>query len=79
MANLNWKAIGIIAAVVVGAIFVVKFVGGKVSGLIETSNTRVSVYSFLVTGTMAAVFILLLKFLTAKFPVPGLTEAAHAI
>lgn len=76
---MNWKPLAFLAVVVIGAFVVVKYLAGKAGGILDVKDVRVGLYNFLTVGVMAALFILLLKYATARFPVPGLTEAAHAI
>lgn len=44
----------------------------------EMKDVRIGLYNFVVIGIMALLFIVGLKLLTAKFPIPGLTEVAHS-
>lgn len=75
----NWTRWAILAAVVVGIIVVVKWLGGKASDAIDAKNPKVSLYAWVVTGLMAVTFILAAKVVFTKFPVPGITETIHAV
>lgn len=40
------------------------------------ANSKITAYNWLVVGLMAITFIVTLKIITAKYPVPGLSEIA---
>lgn len=44
----------------------------------DVKDVKVGLYNFAVVGMMALLFIVLLKMITSKYPVPGLTEVAQA-
>lgn len=76
----NWKKWGLVALVVIGAVVAMKYLAGKGSDLVGgVSNLKVGVYNWVVTGLMAITFIIVAKVATARFPVPGLTEAVQAV
>lgn len=78
--NLNWKLIAMLALIAVGAWVLVTKLGGKMEGIVgQPASVKIGLYNWLIVGVMASLFILLLKYITAKWNVPGLTEAAHAI
>lgn len=75
----NWTRWALIAAVLVGIIVVAKYAGGKLAGLANVANPKVSLYSFLTVGVMAVLFIVLAKVLFNRFRVPGVTEVVNAV
>lgn len=78
--NLNWKMIGFIALVAVGGWVLVKYLAGKAEGIVGTPATvKVGLYNFLIVGVMSILFIILAKYVTTKWNVPGLTQAVHAV
>ncbi len=44
----------------------------------DVSNIKIGLYNFLIIGMMALLFIVLMKMLTAKYPIRGLTEVVQA-
>lgn len=46
--------------------------------MFEMKDVRIGLYNFVVIGLMALLFIVLLKMLTTKFPIKGITELVHA-
>lgn len=44
----------------------------------NVNDVKVGLYNFIVIGLMALLFIVCLKMVTSRFPVPGLTEVAQA-
>ncbi len=44
----------------------------------DVSNMKIGLYNFLIVGIMALLFIVLMKMLTTKYPIKGLTEVVHA-
>jgi hypothetical protein len=80
MSQMNWKVMAMIAVIAVGGWALVKFAAGKASGVLgEPASVKVGLYNFLIVGVMAMLFILLMKYVTAKYPIPGLTQAAQAV
>lgn len=76
---MDLKRFAFLALVVVGAAVALKFLAGKASGLLDVKDVKIGVYNFLAVGVMASLFIILAKVVTAKYPVPGLSEAVHSI
>jgi hypothetical protein len=71
----NWKRWGLIALVVIGIVFLVKWMAGKGSDLIgNVSNLKVGVYNWFVTGLMAITFIIVAKLAMARYPIAGVKE-----
>lgn len=76
----NWKRWGLLALVVIGAIVLVKWLAGKGSDLVgNVSNLKVGIYNWFVTGLMAITFIIVAKLVTARYQVPGLTDAVQMV
>lgn len=76
----NWKRWGLVVLVILGAVFVVKWLAGKGADVIgNVANLRVGVYNWLVTGLMAITFIIVAKLVTARWHVPGVTEAVQMV
>lgn len=46
--------------------------------MFDFKDVRIGLYNFVVIGLMALLFIVMLKAVTTKWPIPGLTEIAHA-
>ncbi|WID10855.1 hypothetical protein phiG2_12 [Lysinibacillus phage phiG2] len=46
---------------------------------IDAGDVRIGFYNWMVVGLMAILFIVVLKLLTTKFPIPGLTEVVHSV
>lgn len=46
---------------------------------LDQADVKSSVWSFLTIGLMAVVFILAGKYLTTRFPVPGLTDLFKSV
>lgn len=76
----NWKRWGLIALVVIGLVFVIKWLSGKGSGLVgSVSNLKVGIYNWVVTGLMAITFIIVAKIVTERYRISGVTEAVQAV
>lgn len=76
----NWKRWGLIALVIIGLAVVVKYAAGKGAGIVGgVSNVRVGIYNWVTTGLMALTFILVAKLVTARYQIPGVTEAVQAV
>jgi hypothetical protein len=41
-------------------------------------DVRVGLYNFVIIGIMALLFIVAMKMVTSRFPIPGVTEVVHA-
>jgi hypothetical protein len=46
---------------------------------VDAGDVRIGVYNFVIIGLMAMLFIVVLKLLTARFPVKGLAEVVHTV
>jgi hypothetical protein len=46
--------------------------------MFDLKDVRVGLYNFIIIGIMALLFIVALKAITTKFPIPGLSEVAAA-
>jgi hypothetical protein len=46
---------------------------------LDLADVKPSVMSWLIVGIMAITFILVMKWLMAKFPIPGLVDAIQAV
>jgi hypothetical protein len=42
------------------------------------ADVRVGLLNWVIVGIMALTFIVVMKMVTAKFPVPGVTEVVHS-
>lgn len=47
--------------------------------MLDTKDVRIGAYNFVVIGLIAVLFIVLLKMITTKFPIPGVTEVVHSV
>lgn len=45
---------------------------------IDAGDVRIGLYNFLIIGIMAMLFIVVMKMVTTRFPVRGLTEVVHS-
>jgi len=45
---------------------------------LDVSNLKVGFYNWIVVGIMALLFIVFLKMIVGKWPIPGVTEVANA-
>lgn len=46
--------------------------------MLDVKDIRIGLYNFIVIGLMALLFIVLMKLVTAKFPIPGFSEVVQA-
>ena len=44
----------------------------------DVKDVKVGLYNFAVVGIMALLFIVVMKMIVGKFPIPGLTEVVNA-
>lgn len=67
--------LAVVVAIGLGAHWLSKTVGSQLGA----SNVKFSLWNVFAIGMMAAAFIWGLKGITAKFPIPGLTNVAQAL
>lgn len=46
---------------------------------VDAGDVRIGLYNFLIIGLMAILFIVMMKLLTAKFPIKGIAEVVHTV
>lgn len=46
--------------------------------MLDVKDVKIGLYNFVVIGLMALLFIVLMKVVTSRWPIPGLTEVAQA-
>lgn len=53
--------------------------GGEKMFSVDAGDVRIGLYNWFIIGLMAVLFIVVMKLLTAKFPIKGLSEVIHTV